>query len=391
MRKNNSFKCTLRLEALENKQMLDGMGALEGATDIPADVAGDVQEDPTIDFEIAEEMGEIQTAYDVETHSATLSWNALENAVKYTVEMNTEEGWVLRAKTTEAEATLKEIYTGQTYEVRVFAYDAEGEVCGLTEGFISEELEKIDAGVEWSWDADTKLTTVTWDAQEGADSYKIRVYKNDQWIDYRKCGADTTATLGALNVGDIKSYRLCVMNADGTTIAVQDFNVAPGSDQVFVNYDVATRQAEISWGIHEGADSYKVRVFKNDVWMDCAYVPEGRSTTLTGLYVGQTYDFRLCDLDENGRVIATQDFQITPEYQEFDANFSRPAAKQLTWDAVEWGASYKVRVYKNGAWVDYKSTTDTSIALSSAIAQYENFRLCILDEAGTTLGVQDLA
>ena len=251
---------------------------------------------------------------------------------------------------------------------------------------------------------------LTWDAVDGATSYKV--YRaTSQNGTYSLLGSVTTTTYvntGAKD-GVTYYYKVTAVNDSGESaysniVSGQNKAVTPkpSAPVVKIGNSATSGKPMLTWNAVSGATSYKVYRATSQ---NGTYSLLGSVTTTTyvntGAKDGVTYYYKVTAVNDSGEsaysnIVSGQNKAVTPKPAAPVVKIGHSATSgkpMLTWNAVDGAASYKVyrATAKNGAYSVINTTkaltyTNTGAALGTTYY----YKVEALDAAGKSLGFSDV-
>lgn len=134
----------------------------------------------------------------------SLSWTAVNGAVKYRIRRNNGSGWVDHADLTATAYVDKNVIQGTVYQYAVYAYNGSSwsrvtAIIGASP--ISGTAKNVKAV------ANNRRIDISWSAVTGASKYRIRRNDGSGWVNYKDL---TTTSYSDTNVSGGKTYRYAV-------------------------------------------------------------------------------------------------------------------------------------------------------------------------------------
>ncbi|MBR0225615.1 MAG: fibronectin type III domain-containing protein [Thermoguttaceae bacterium] len=338
--------------------------------------------------------------YDAETRKAVLTWNPIVGAESYKIKItrNNGETWLGYASDlTTTSSTVSGLYAGKSYGFRIYGVAPDGKTLRTyREAFIAPIALK---GSAETYSAGNKLT-VTLTAADNAAA-DIRWYKitDSGAVEIVSARNSLNYTPTSANY-DIKVVATGTNDSEGSTSEVAFTALGGGveTDDVTFDYDAATRKVALNWNPIPGAVTYKLQLSKNDgqTWPNYKSGLTTSSATVSGIYVGQSYGFRVYGVASNGTVLSNYyEAFLTPANapapQENVTFVYDAAARKVTlnWAPIAGAATYKLQVSKNdgATWPNYKTGLATTAADVSGIyaGKSYGFRVYGVASNGTVL------
>ncbi len=256
-------------------------------------------------------------------------------------------------------------YGRKTVACSVSGCDAEKVV--LVEKSAAEEPVAPSAPANLKAVAGEGKVTLTWDAVDGAEQYKIRRHNGTSWSDYQSV---TTNSYVDTNVTNGTTYKYSVYAiADGlTSQASATVSATPRSANVTgVKATASAGKVVLTWDAVTGATKYKVRRNDGSGWVDYKVVSTN-SLTDTNVVNGTSYRYAVYAYVNGKYGAASATVSAKPMVSAVTGVKATAAEGKvtLTWDALTGATKYKVRRNDGSGWVDYKvvstnSLTDTNV------------------------------
>ncbi len=280
---------------------------------------------------------------DAEEEQITLSWDALEGATSYDVEV---DGTII-SNIKDTTYTHSGIQPGTLHKYRVRG------VSPAVVGEWSEEYSKwtlpaIPVNIQLSGTS-TEIT-ITWDEVIGATGYDVEMYGYNMIIDN---GAETQYTHTGLNDNTQKAYRVRAKNTSGVGkwSSVVAESTLPGIPENIKSTALDT-SISITWDDVAGATGYDIEVdgtiYENLV---------GASFLHEGLEPNSDHQYSVRAKNDDGEsewseVLTVRTLPATPENIQIEAT---KTTASIMWDAVDGATSYEIEV--NGEIIDNGNIT----------------------------------
>ena len=344
-----------------------------------------------------------------------LTWDAVDGATSYKVYRATSQNGPCRllgsvTTTTYVNTGAKD---GVTYYYMVTAVNDSGEsafsntVSGQNKAVTPKPSAPV---VKIGNSATSGKPMLTWDAVDGATSYKV--YRaTSQNGPYRLLGSVTTTTYvntGAKD-GVTYYYKVTAINDSGesafsNTVSGQNKAVTPkpAAPVVKIGNSATSGKPMLTWNAVSGATSYKVyRATSQNGTYSLLGTVTATSYINTGAKDGVTYYYKVKAVNSAGEspysnIVSGQSKAVTPKPAAPVVKIGHSASSgkpMLTWNAVDGAASYKVyrATAKNGAYSVINTTkaltyTNTGAALGTTYY----YKVEALNAAGKSLGFSDV-
>ena len=344
-----------------------------------------------------------------------LTWDAVDGATSYKVYRATSQNGPCRllgsvTTTTYVNTGAKD---GVTYYYKVTAINDSGEsafsntVSGQNKAVTPKPSAPV---VKIGNSATSGKPMLTWDAVDGATSYKV--YRaTSQNGPCRLLGSVTTTTYvntGAKD-GVTYYYKVTAINDSGesafsNTVSGQNKAVTPkpAAPVVKIGNSATSGKPMLTWNAVSGATSYKVyRATSQNGTYSLLGTVTATSYINTGAKDGVTYYYKVKAVNSAGEspysnIVSGQSKAVTPKPAAPVVKIGHSASSgkpMLTWNAVDGAASYKVyrATAKNGAYSVINTTkaltyTNTGAALGTTYY----YKVEALNAAGKSLGFSDV-
>ena len=340
--------------------------------------------------------------------SATLTWDASENASGYLVEtLNASNVWETVGTVTETSyvATVEE---NATYSYRVSAFTTVDSETRYSET-VAADLKTVVApaapkNVAFAEYTGGTSATLKWKASPNATGYKIEALDaSNKWVTVGTVKG--TSYVATVEENATYSYRVSAYTTvDSVTkyskTVKADLNtlVPPSGalDPAVSNYDSNAGTARLSWTALDHTDYYVVYGQTNGgEWTTIAESVASSPYTLTGIVANTSYAFRVAAVNAAG-VGATEDVSFdatlapsTPADAAFGALDAGTNSIAITWSPVPNATGYIVEKYNDatGGWdvVVRPDDSETSYIVTDLVENVSYaFAISAYNDAGTS-------
>jgi fibronectin type 3 domain-containing protein len=240
---------------------------------------------------------------------------------------------------------------------------------------------------------------LTWNAVEGATSYKVyRAAKEDGTYGLLGSTSATSYTNTGAKEGVTYYYMVTAVNDSGesafsNTVSGQNKAVTPkpSAPVVKIGNSATSGKPMLTWNAVSGATSYKVyRATSKSGTYSLLGTVTATSYTNTGAKAGTTYYYKVKAVNSAGESAYSNTVSGRATVTILTMGHSASSGKpQLTWKAVSGAASYKVyrATAKNGAYTVINTTkalTYTNVGAALGTTYY--YRVEALNAAGKSMG-----
>ena len=226
--------------------------------------------------------------------------------------------------------------------------------------------------------ASTGKIKLSWDAVDGASSYKVyRATSKSGDYTCIKTTTSTSFTNSSVAVGDTYYYYVKAVSESGAASKASNKVSAtcklPRPTLTLTNSSYSGKII-ISWDAVDGAASYKLYRSTDKKNWSLIKSTSGTSVTNTSTEAGKTYYYRVKALASNS---AADSAYSSVKYRTCDlpqptiklSGISSTGKIKISWDAVDGAVSYKVyRSTDKANWKLIKTTTNTSLTNTSTVA-----------------------
>ena len=272
--------------------------------------------------------------------------------------------------------------TTDDYDIRVVATGIDASEGSFAEKFVATLASEV--GV--AYDATTRVATLTWNAIDNIETYKVRISRDggETWFDYANGCVDLTCNVNGLWAGREISFRIYGETESGLTEAYRaktfapiDIVPAPGSFLSGENIVVSLKGAEsaaadISWYYITGAGDVEI---------------EGTAGAFEFTPTDDAYDIKVVargtGISEGAvatRIIPSRAEKMTYVY---DSTTNKAA---LVWRPIVEADSYLVKISRDGGetWLTYRTGLNDTAATVNGVYPGTSylFRAYAVDENG---------
>ena len=322
----------------------------------------------------------VTTSNIAETGKIKVSWNAVDDAVSYNVYRATKRDGIYTLKKNTASTSYINTSTkvGKSYYYKVQAVAKDGTLSEFSE-VVVRTCDLPRPVVTGSNIASTGKIKLTWEAIEGAVSYKIyRSTTKDGSYNLMKTTTSTSYINTSAAAGTTYYYKVKAVAEKSAANSAYSKIVTRTCDcarPVVTATNVAsTGKVKLSWDAVDGAVSYNVyrATSKNGTY---AFLKNTTSTTLTNTstVAGVTYYYKVKAVASNtagnsaeSKIVTRTCDLASPKVTTSLTSSGKP---KLTWNTVDGAVSYKVyrSTSENGTYTLMKTTTSTTYTNTSAV------------------------
>ncbi len=335
----------------------------------------------------------------VTASTATLSWNAVPGAKGYVVERYSasKKAYVSAGKTSGTSYTVKGLYSYTSYDFRVKAYFTEGE-----DTVYSASATKVSArtkmGKVENLKASSKTSssiTLSWDKVRNAKGYRIEQYINGKWTKLTSI-TGTSYTVKGLRASSKYYFRVRAYYNSANYGSYSDkltvYTNLPKVTGLKVS-STTTSSAKLSWKKVTGATSYVIYRSTNGKTWTKVKTTTGTSYTVTGLYSGTTYQFKVVAYSNKLKTYGDYSSVVkgvttVGKVEDLKASSRKKTSITVTWDKERGAAGYVVYVSPDGkSWTKLVTTTkNTATASNLTKNKYYYFKVRAYSKAsGSTV------
>lgn len=322
-----------------------------------------------------------------------LKWNAIDGASKYRVCVF-QNGALKKYVNVDGKlntATVTSLLNGTEYGfwVQVYKdgkYNSEPDTSNLVYATPFAPVPKDETPANLKATPGNKKVDLTWSAVNGAEKYRVCVFKDGKLQKYLNVTGKETATVTSLINGTeygfwVQVYKNAKYSKDPDTanlvLATPTAPVPKDETPANLKATAGDKKVDLTWDAVDGAEKYRVCVFQNGKLKKYLNVTGKESATVTSLKNGTEYGFWVQvykdgkyskDPDTANLVLATPKTAPVPEVAP-NSLTAVPGNKKvdLTWDAVDGAEKYRVNVFKKGKLQKYVNVaaTKTSATVTS--------------------------
>ena len=314
----------------------------------------------------------VSISNDADTGKVVLSWKKITGAVKYEIYRSTTKsgGYSCQSTTTSTTYTNTDAEVGIQYYYKVRAIAKNGSYA--TSKAVSRTCDLPSPVVTAGNSPSSGYPKLTWEAVEGAVSYKIyRSTSKSGSYSLKKATTSTTYTNTTAKVGVQYYYKVVAVAeksaANSAYSAVKSRTCDLPRPVVTATNNETTGYPRLTWKAVSGAVSYKVyRSTSEDGTYTLAKTTTGTSYTNSAANPGNTYYYKVMAVAEKSAANSAYS-----EIKTRSCDLARPTASialnssgypTLTWKAVEGATKYEVyrAEAETGEYTLLCTTIDTS-------------------------------
>ena len=311
------------------------------------------------------------TKLEIKSKGIKISWDAVEGASYYRIFRKAagEKSWTTIATTKKLTYGDYDVASGVKYYYTIRCVDADkaNYESYYKTGYV---VTYIAAPVISNLSVKASGVSVTWDAVDGAEKY--RVYRKEEGAASWKKVKDTTSTSivdTGVESGKTYSYKVRCINTDASAFTSGYVN---GPSILFVTAPLVNSLknvyggVQISWEVPEGAVNYRVfrKAAGESKWTKVADTVENTFLD-SGVKSGTKYYYAVRALSEDGKTYTSYYVKSSAityyEAPKVGKISIRTDSLKITWSEVDGAPGY--RVYKrysgSGGWVIVGNTTET--------------------------------
>lgn len=308
--------------------------------------------------------------------SVTLSWNAVNNATRYRVQVNDGSGWKTAVYPTTNSCTVKGLASGKVHSFRVLAYvngkwnDPSDVVTATPLKGTTPQNVKAVAGAE--------AVTVTWDKVDGASRYRVQVNDGSGWKS-KTYPTTNSSKITGLITGKTYSFRVVAYANGKWNGASAVVTAVPKAGATPQNVKAVSGQGSVtvSWDKVNAAVKYRVQINDGSGWKTSGY-PVATSYTVNNLTEGKTYSFRVLAYADGTWNTASAVVTAVPKKSYTPANvtvYSGQNMAMVLWDKVDGAVKYRVQANDGSGWKTLSYPTDNTVTIKNLNSGLYNFRV----------------
>ncbi len=149
------------------------------------------------------------------TTSATLSWNAVPGATKYSVQIYKNGKWITNNNVSKNSYTFSKLSKNTKYKVRVRSY-VNSKYNSFSPITYISSTPSTPTGLKQSTNT-TSSFTVKWAKNANADGYEVQVFRSGKWVAYKTTSTSFKVT-GLIRDNNYKVRVRAYMNVAGKTV-----------------------------------------------------------------------------------------------------------------------------------------------------------------------------
>ncbi|MGN0910736.1 MAG: fibronectin type III domain-containing protein, partial [Thermoguttaceae bacterium] len=309
---------SLRLESLENRELLSAApwSARVDALDaqIVETASAKLEQNDVIDLanaqiedSVSDYSGDytIETNYDPAAKKLQVVAPEVDGAVAYYLWKPAPKSgnMAIYQRCSNPVFTVSNLQPGQTTDFRVSAYDSKGAVLKTEEfQFASVSLDapktyRAGNALDVTVGADASLSyDLSW--RYVTESGDVEISEAKGMTSFVPDAATYPIKIVATPIADTEGLYVC----DPVETIVEPFNALLENSVSFANTGVTNNQYSLSWDPIDGASTYSVKINRDGAWIQYNKGLTDTSCVINGLYAGNTYEIRVCAVNENGRL-----------------------------------------------------------------------------------------
>lgn len=331
---------------------------------------------------------------------ATLSWNAVANAISYSVDYkaNSSATWTSFASAqASTSASLTGLTQGTLYDWRIRATCSAGSGNYVSAQFTTTAPFVCNSPSGLSSSVTSSGATVSWTAVSGAASYSVdyKLSTDASWTNAAAATTSTSVTISGLSSSTLYDYRVstnCGTNGASGYSSAQFTTSAPfvcNAPTGLTSSGVGSSGATVSWTAVTGATNYAVdyKLNSSSTWVSAASATTSTSVVLSGLTASSLYDWRVSTNCGTNGVSGYSSAQFTTTAASVCGTAFEPNETTATAAAITSGVVNSAAITTSTD-VDYFKITTTAtsnIVYNLVGPSGVDFDLTIYNSAGTQL------
>lgn len=244
----------------------------------------------------------------------TVSWNAVENAVGYRVEMLQGEAWVVVAQNVSATSyTVSNLACGTAYNFRVAAFNTSGEATSQTayaETLVCPPTAPTDINVN-AGGGNANSAAFVWTMQTNT-TYRVEQWDGSVWTTVVS-NAQGSFDMSNLACGTTYTFRVVATNASGeapSQSVIITTAICPPAAPMASAAALTTIDIAVSWDAAPNATSYRVEMQQGETWSTLNTTSD-LSYNVGGLTCATSYTFRVVAVNASGEAPSTPTSAMT--------------------------------------------------------------------------------
>ena len=257
-----------------------------------------------VELTIPTTAAQIEFNYSSSARKAILTWNAISNAATYTVKVSKDGGatWANYVRgVTGLTATVAGLYAGKSYDFQVYGVDASGATLATVREATFAPI-SVAASAD-SYSAGDLLTLTVTGAENASADVRWYQITGDGDVEIVEA-AGLFEYVPSSDAYDLKAVVTGVGDSAGADATLVFTTTVP---QLYFDYAASSRQAQLTWNGIQGAATYTVKISKDGgaTWSNYVRGVTDVTTTVSGIYVGKSYDFKVYGVDVLGVTLDT--------------------------------------------------------------------------------------
>lgn len=339
-------------------------------------------------------------------NSSRLTWNTVSNAASYTVSLKNETTGVVATYTTTTNSyTFTDLVDFSVYSCTVTAVNARGSATSEAATLNTTVTPAIPTGLVASPYAGDGTTTLTWNAVDHAEGYKIARREGSSWVIVASVSSTSYRIEGLADNGSY-TYAVAAYAINGDSELVSDYAsvtfstvvapLAPANLAWVGSYE--SNSATLQWTPSSGAVGYQVSVNVDGEW-----VVVGTTTnpnyTFTGLIDNREYVYGVSAYSERDSeklysdVVSIDLNTVVAPASATGARFlpySGGSSAVLTWTAPVGGATgYTIQEKQDDSWVEVAVVDTVGYTVEVSENSYYSYRVVAFNQVGKEIRYAD--